>query len=97
KQSKAKNLLDRMENRNAVLAFMYDFRIPFTNNEAERIIRMVKLQQKISGTFRSEKGAGVFCRIRSYVATLQRQKLPILEYIRRALEGQPFMPSFRTV
>ncbi|MCP3775782.1 IS66 family transposase [Paenibacillus sp. MZ04-78.2] len=97
KQSKAKNLLDRIENRNAVLAFMYDFRIPFTNNEAERIVRMVKLQQKISGTFRSEKGAGVFCRIRSYVATLQRQKLPILEYIRRALEGQPFMPSFRTV
>lgn len=97
KQSKAKNLLDRMENRDAVLAFMYDFRIPFTNNEAERIVRMVKLQQKISGTFRSANGAKVFCRIRSYVATLQKQGMPILEFIRRALEGQSFMPMVRTV
>jgi transposase len=97
KQSKAKNLLDRMENRDAVLAFMYDFRVPFTNNEAERIVRMVKLQQKISGTFRSEDGAKVFCRIRSYVATLQKQGMPILEFIRYALEGKPFMSTVRTV
>ncbi|MFB6367873.1 transposase [Paenibacillus elgii] len=60
KQSKAKNLLDRMKNRNAVLAFMYNLRIPFTNNEAERIIRMVKRSRKCPAPFAARKGRACF-------------------------------------
>jgi transposase len=66
KQSAAKNLLDALLLRaDQVLALLDDLRIPFTNNQAERDLRMVKVQQKIAGTFRSEDGVTAFCRIRS--------------------------------
>jgi len=89
KQSKAKNLLDRLENRQAVLAFMYDFEVPFTNNLAEQAIRMIKTMQKISGSFRSKEGADIFCRIRGFVSTVCKQKLPILTKIRDVFAGKP--------
>jgi len=93
KQSKAKNLLDRLENTQAVLAFMYDFKVPFTNNEAERSIRMIKTMQKISGSFRSKKGADIFCRIRGYVSTVCKQGFSILDKIQDAFANKPVIPT----
>lgn len=88
KKSKSLNLLERFRNyRNEVLAFMYDFQIPFDNNLAERDIRMMKVQQKISGTFRGDNGAEIFCRIRSYISTVRKQQLNVLNAIQTALSG----------
>lgn len=93
KQSKTRNLLDRLDTkRDAVLAFLHDFRIPFTNNEAERAIRMIKNQQKVSGSFRSMEGAEMFSRIRGVVSTLRKQGLPILQTLRSVLQGDSIFP-----
>jgi len=94
KQPKAKNLLDRCQKyESEILSFMYDFSIPFSNNQAERDIRMMKLQQKISGTFRSEEGADWFCRVRGYISTVKKNEMPVFTSLLKVFEGEPFIPS----
>ena len=88
------SLLARLETHRAdVLRFATDFAVPFDNNQAERDIRMVKLQQKISGSWRTLEGARNFCAIRSYASTLRKQDHNVLAGLRQLFEGQVWIPA----
>lgn len=88
-KSKAANLGERFRvYKEAILRFLHDVRVPFDNNQAERDIRMVKVKQKISGTFRTWEGAAYFARARSFISTLRKQDLPILSSLMSALQHQ---------
>jgi transposase len=88
--SKARNLLERMLlYKQDILRFMDDPEVPFDNNLAERDIRMSKLQQKISGGFRSDQGNTAFDRIRSYIATALKKGISVFEAIQAAVSGKP--------
>ncbi len=92
-QAKGKNLLDRfIKYKEEVLRFCTDFSVPFTNNLAERDLRMIKVKEKISGTFASFKGGEIFTRIRGYISTVKKNNQSVLEELNNALRDKPYIP-----
>lgn len=95
KQSPARNLLERLWlGQEQVLAFLDDLTIPFDNNQAERDLRLLKTQQKISGCFRADAGSEAFARLRSYVSTLRKQRVALLDALRTLFTGSPLYPAW---
>jgi transposase len=95
KQSKAANLLKRLrEHRLDVWRFMSEDGVPFTNNLAEQALRMAKVKQKISGCFRTAHGADTFFTIRSYLATMHKQKANLFECLVSVFNRQTTQPNF---
>lgn len=89
KKSKARNLYERLRDRaDDVLRFMYVDYVPFTNNQGENDIRMTKVQQKISGCFKSMEGANIFCRIRSYLITARKHGITPTDALKSIFEGR---------
>ena len=94
KQSKTRNLLERLHTKEAdVLRFAHDLSVPFTNNQAERDLRPTKTQMKISGTFRSEVSATAWARIRGYVSTARKHGINAFDAITAAVTGNPWTPT----
>ena len=92
-KGKARCLLERLDHhQDKVLAFMLDFNVPFDNNLVERDVRMAKLKQKISGTFRSSSMADAFCRIRSFISTVRKQSLQLRDALETLFSSSPLMP-----
>jgi transposase len=95
KQSPALNLLERLcFGQREVLAFLDDLTIPFDNNQAERDLRMLKVQQKVSGSFRSDRGADAFACLRGYLSTLRKQGVALLAALETVVVAQPLYPDF---
>ncbi len=94
KKTKAHNLLLRLKRYQPdVLRFAHDFRVPFGNNQAEQDIRMVKLQQKISGCWRTTTGAERFLTIRSYLSTARKNGIGALHALDALTTGTPWLPA----
>jgi len=95
KQSPALNLLERLSfGQREVLAFLDDFTIPFDNNQAEQDLRMLKVQQKIAGSFRADSGSEAFARIRGYLSSMRKQGVALLAALQTVFTGQPLYPTF---
>jgi transposase len=93
KKSKSRNLLERLRDfEDDALRFMEDERVAFSNNLGENDIRMTKVQQKISGCFRSIEGAKIFCRIRSYLSTCRKQGIKASHALELLFNGK--QPEF---
>jgi transposase len=89
KKSKEMNLLERLiDYENEVLRFMEEAIVPFSNNRGENDIRMTKVQQKISGCFRSMDGAKIFCRVRSYLLTAQKHGISPTDALKMLFDGK---------
>jgi transposase len=90
KKTPSLNLLETFSTRKQqILEFFVNPLVPFDNNLAERDLRMIKLKEKISGCFRTKKGADIFCRIRSYISTLRKQGYNLLDSLQMAIDGTP--------
>lgn len=96
-QSKAFNLLARLRKyRDDVWRFASEKDVPFTNNLAEQALRMAKVKQKISGGFRTSEGADTFFTLRTYLATMNKQKQSLFECLLSAFSGVPIQPQLLT-
>ena len=96
-KGKVRCLLERLRDyRKQYLAFLFDLSLPFTNSEAERDLRMSKVKAKVSGCFRTVTGAEVFCRLRSYIVTCQKQGMALLECLRSLFDGNLILPSLNS-
>jgi transposase len=94
KQSPARNLLERLWMRqDEVLGFLDDLRIPFDNKQAEQDLRMLKVQQKIAGSFRADHGSEAFARIRGYLSSMRKQRVALLAALQTVFTGQPPYPA----
>jgi transposase len=94
RQTPARNLLTRLDrDREDVLRFAHDFRVPFDNNQAERDIRMIKLQQKISGCWRTITGAEHFLALRAYLSTAAKNNRPPADVLTALADRQPWLPT----
>jgi transposase len=98
KQTPAQNLLERLwlgqDEVLGISAFLDDFAVPFDNNQAERDVRMLKVQQKVSGCFRSDWGADAFACLRGYLSTLRKQGVALLAALETVVAGHPLYPDF---
>ncbi|MDX2191204.1 MAG: IS66 family transposase [Bacteroidota bacterium] len=91
KSSKGRNLLNRLKNYQAeVIAFAQNENIPFTNNEAERAIRHVKIKQKVSMCFRTFEGAKMYARIQSVIDTIKKNGLNVFQTLKNINLNQNF-------
>jgi transposase len=94
KRSKGRNLLERLsQHQEAALRFAKVAEAPFTNNQADRDIRPVKVKQKVSGGFRAPSGAESYTRIYSFISTLRKLKRQVFQELLSAIEGHPFVLS----
>jgi len=90
----AGHLLERLLlQQDQFLAFLDGFTIPFDNNQAERDLRGLKIQQKVSGSFRSDWGADAYAAIRGYLVTLRKQGKSLLAALNSLVAGQPLSPA----
>ena len=93
-KSTAENLLDRFTiHKPAVLRSLYDLNVPFSNNRAEQDVRMIKVRQKVSGSFRTMKGAQIFTRIRGFISTIRKNGKDVIQSLSDAYAGR-FNSSF---
>ena len=97
KQTPARNLLTRLDrDREQILRFAHEFQVPFDNNLVERDIRMIKIQQKISGSWRTATGADRFFALRAYISTTRKQSRDILDALARLADHTPWLPAAGT-
>ena len=97
RRTKTHALIDRLDQRREqVLRFTVDLAVPFDNNQGERGLRMVKLQQKTSGGWRTLAGAEAFCAVRSHIATARKHRVHVLGALHDAMTGNPWLPTTPT-
>ena len=94
KRTKGRNLFERLQKyKDAVLAFAFNPEVPFTNNQAERDIRPVKVKQKISGCFRTTIGAEHYARIAGFISTVRKNQLNVFKELCNVFNGYSFLTA----